>query len=61
MTDTRMVLNKLGYKMKSREREQRSIPAELALFLERFCDVLKVRSLSVHMPKVVLFALFSTR
>ncbi|MGB4072759.1 tyrosine-type recombinase/integrase [Pseudomonas sp.] len=61
MTDARMVLNKLGYKMKSRERERRSTPAELALLLERFCDVLKARPLSVHMPKVVLFALFSTR
>lgn len=61
MTDARMVLNKLGYKMKSRERERRPTPAELALLLERFCDVLKARPLSVHMPNVVLFALFSTR
>lgn len=61
MTDARMVLKKLGYKMTSRERDRPPIRAELEALVERFTAVLRARPLSVHMPKVMLFALFSTR
>lgn len=61
MVDARHVLKKLGYKLISRERDRRVTPEELGRLLELFSEVLKVRPLSVHMPKIVLFALFSTR
>lgn len=61
MSDARMVLKKLGYKMKSRERDRPPTRAELERLVERFSAVLRARPLSIHMPKVMLFALFSTR
>jgi hypothetical protein len=61
MGDARMVLKKLGYKMKSRERDRPPTRAELESLVERFTAVLRARPQSVHMPKVMLFALFSTR
>lgn len=61
MTDARKVLSKLGYKLKSRERDRRPVQAELEALLDKFCEVLKFRPTSICMPKIVLFALFSTR
>lgn len=61
MADARRVLSKLGYKLKSRERDHCPEKAEVAALLERFSDGLKFRPTSIAMPKIVLFALFSTR
>ncbi|MBD9398014.1 MULTISPECIES: site-specific integrase [unclassified Pseudomonas] len=61
MVDARQVLKKLGYKLVSRERDRRVTPDELGLLLTLFSEVIKVRPLSVHMPKIVLFAFYSTR
>lgn len=61
MVGARQVLKKLGYKLTSRERDRRATLEELSRLLELFCEVLKVRPISVNMPKIVLFALFSTR
>lgn len=61
MVDAWAVLKKLGYKLKSRERDRRPTPEELELLMVQFCDTLRARPQSIHMPKVVLFALFSTR
>lgn len=61
MTDARTVLKKLGYKMKSRERDRRPAMDELDKYLEHFFEMQKRRPSSINMPKVLAFALFSTR
>ena len=61
MVGARQVLKKLGYKMTSRERDRRVTRDEMSHLLKLFSEVLAVRPLSVNMPKIVLFALFSTR
>ncbi|RWU18082.1 integrase [Pseudomonas alkylphenolica] len=61
MGDARTVLKKLGYNMKSRERDRRPATNELDKLLEYFFEMLKRRPSSINMPKVLAFALFSTR
>lgn len=61
MTDARKVLRKLGYNMKSRERDRRPTLGELDKLLEHFTGILQRRPSSINMLKVTGFALFSTR
>ncbi|MET1080282.1 MAG: site-specific integrase [Pseudomonas sp.] len=61
MSDARKVLTKLGYKLKSRERDRRPTLDELHKILEHFQNTLAYRPSSINMLKVVGFALFSTR
>lgn len=61
MPDARLVLKRLGYTMKSRERYRRPTLVELDKVLEHFFEMLARRSTVIHMPKVVAFAIFSTR
>jgi hypothetical protein len=61
MADARKVLRKLGYNMKSRERDRRPTLGELDKLLEHFAGILQRRPSSINMLKVTGFALFSTR
>ncbi|UVL22770.1 site-specific integrase [Pseudomonas donghuensis] len=61
MSDARTVLKKLGYNMKSRERDRRPAMDELNKLLKHFFEMQKRRPSSINMPKVLAFALFSTR
>ncbi|MDD1020675.1 tyrosine-type recombinase/integrase [Pseudomonas sp. TNT2022 ID1048] len=61
MPDARRVLRKLGMVSKSKERNRRPTKEELDKLMEHFFDVLKRRPESIHMPKIIAFAIFSTR
>lgn len=61
MTDARRVLKKLGYNMKSRERDRRPTLDELDKLLTHFQDIQARRPTSINMLKMTGFALFSTR
>jgi len=61
MPDARLVLKRLGYNMKSRERDRRPTLEELDKVLEHFFEMLARRPTVIHMPKVVAFAIYSTR
>ncbi|CAG8865531.1 hypothetical protein PS627_01448 [Pseudomonas fluorescens] len=61
MTDARLVLKKFGYNMKSRERDRRPTLDELDKVLKHFFEMLQRRPSVIHMPKVMAFAIFSTR
>ena len=61
MTDARRVLKKLGYNMKSRERDRRPTLEELDELLKHFQAVQARRPSSINMLKMTAFALFSTR
>ena len=61
MADARKVLRKLGYNMKSRERDRRPTKDELDKVLEHFVGIQQRRPSSINMLKVVGFAMFSTR
>ncbi|MCE7765761.1 tyrosine-type recombinase/integrase [Pseudomonas putida] len=61
MPDARLVLKRLGCNMKSRERDRRPTLEELDKVLEHFFEMLAWRPTVIHMPKVVTFAIFSTR
>ncbi|MDO7900650.1 tyrosine-type recombinase/integrase [Pseudomonas sp. K1(2024)] len=61
MPDARLVLKQFGYNMRSRERDRRPTMDELDKVLEHFFEMLKRRPTAIHMPKVVAFAIFSTR
>lgn len=61
MPDARLVLKRLGYNMKSRERDRRPTLEELDKVLEHFFEMIARRPTVIHMPKVVAFAIFSTR
>lgn len=61
MADARRVLKRLGHKMRSVERDRRPALDELDRLLQHFCSVLAYRPTSMAMPRVVLFALFSSR
>lgn len=58
MPDARLVLKRLGYNMKSRERDRRPTLEELDKVLEHFFEMLARRPTVIHMPKVVAFAIF---
>ncbi|WP_236170131.1 site-specific integrase [Pseudomonas parasichuanensis] len=61
MSDARLVLKQFGYNLKSRERDRRPGLDELDLVLEHFFEMLQRRPTVIHMPKVVAFAIYSTR
>jgi integrase len=61
MADARKVLKKLGYNMKSRERDRRPTLDELDKLLTHFCAIQARRPTSINMLKLTAFALFSTR
>lgn len=61
MTDARRVLKKLGYNMKSRERDRRPTLDELDQLLTHFQGIQARRPTSINMLKMTGFALFSTR
>jgi integrase len=61
MTDARRVLKKLGYNMKSRERDRRPTLDELNKLLKHFQGIQARRPTSINMLKMTGFALFSTR
>ncbi|MNV08396.1 Phage integrase family protein [compost metagenome] len=61
MGDARKVLRKLGYNLKSRERDRRSSLAELGKILSYYEEMQGRRRSSINMLKVVGFAIFSTR
>lgn len=61
MSDARKVLRKLGYNMRSRERDRRPTLDELNSLMTHFEGILAYRPSSINMLKMVAFALFSTR
>lgn len=61
MADARRVLKKMGMISKSKERDRRPEPQELDLLLEYFFEMQRRRPASINMPKVIAFAIFSTR
>ena len=61
MGDARKVLRKLGYNMRSRERDRRPTLDELDMLLTHFQGILAYRPSSINMLKMTAFALFSTR
>ena len=61
MADARKVLRKLGYNMRSRERDRRPTLDELDSLLKHFQSIQARRPSSINMLKMSVFALFSTR
>ncbi len=61
MPDARLVLKKFGDSLTSREQDRRPTLDEIDKVTEHFFEVLQRRSSVIHMPKVVAFAIFSTR
>ena len=61
MGGARRVLRKLGYNLKSRERDRRPTLDELEKILAHYQDMQARRPSVINMLKVVGFALFSTR
>ncbi|AUM69194.1 tyrosine-type recombinase/integrase [Pseudomonas fluorescens] len=61
MPDARRVLRKLGMVTKSRERNRRPSLEELDQLMEYFYEMEARGNSSIPMPKLIAFALFSTR
>lgn len=61
MPDARKVLRKLGMVSKSKERSRRPSLDELDRLMSHFFEMQKRRPDSMNMPKVIAFAIFSTR
>ena len=61
MADARKVLRKLGYNMRSRERDRRPTLDELDKLFQYFQSIQDRRPTSINMLKMTAFALFSTR
>ncbi|WP_122524654.1 site-specific integrase [Pseudomonas viridiflava] len=61
MSDARIVLRKLGMVSKSKERARRPTKEELDALLDHFFEMQVRKPTSINMPKVLAFALFSTR
>ena len=61
MTDARKVLRKLGMVTKSKERNRRPTLDELDKLMKHFFDMRARGNNSISMPKIIAFALFSTR
>lgn len=61
MADARKVLRRLGYNMRSRERDRRPTLEELGKLLTHFQGIQASRPTSINMLKMTAFALFSTR
>lgn len=61
MGDARRVLKRLGMISRSEERDRRPTLDELDKLLEYFFETLQRRPSSAHMPKLIAFAIYSTR
>lgn len=61
MADARKVLRKMGMASRSKERDRRPSLEELDLLMAHFAEMQQRRPSSIPMPKVIAFALFSTR
>lgn len=61
MTDTRKVLRKLEMVIKSKERNRRPSLDEFNKLMEHYFDMQTRVNNSIPMPKLIAFALFSTR
>lgn len=61
MPDARRVLRKLGMVSKSKERNRRPTLDELDKLMAHFFEMQVRRPESINMPKMIAFALFSTR
>lgn len=61
MPDARKVLRKLGMASKRKERNRRPTLAELDNLMAHFFEMQERRKAQINMPKVIAFALFSTR
>ncbi len=61
MPDARKVLRKLGMVSKSKERNRRPTLEELDKLMSHFFEMQERRKAQIDMPKVIAFALFSTR
>jgi integrase len=61
MPDARKVLRKLGMVSKSKERNRRPTLEELDKLMTHFFEMQERRKAQIDMPKVIAFALFSTR
>lgn len=61
MPDARKVLRKLGMVSKSKERNRRPTLEELDKLMKHFFEMQVRRPGSIHMPKLIAFAIFSTR
>jgi hypothetical protein len=61
MKDARLVLKQSGYNMRSRERDRRPTLTELDLVIRHFFEMLQRWPTIIHMPKVMAFAIYSTR
>ncbi|WP_237044525.1 site-specific integrase [Aquipseudomonas alcaligenes] len=59
--DARTVLKKLGMVSRSKERDRRPTLSELDRLLAHFFEILQRRPSSIQMPKVLAFAIYSTR
>lgn len=59
--DARVVLKKMGAISRSKERDRRPEKEELAALLGYFFDMQQRKPTSINMPKVLAFAIFSTR
>jgi integrase len=61
MSDARIVMRKLGMVSKSKERARRPSKDELDALLQHFFEMQIRKPTSINMPKVLGFAIFSTR
>lgn len=61
MPDARKVLRKLGMVSKSKERNRRPTLDELDKLMQHFFDMQARRKAEINMPKMIAFAIFSTR
>lgn len=59
--DARKVLAKMGVISRSNERQRRPTLRELDRLLEHFFEMLQRRPSVIHMPKIMAFAIYSTR
>ncbi len=59
--DARKVLRTLGAVSRSKERSRRPAAKELDKILTHFFDLLRWKPSAINMPKVIAFAIFSTR
>jgi integrase len=61
MSDARKVLRKLGMDGRSRERNRRPTLDELNRLMSHYTEMQERRKAQIDMPKVIAFAIFSTR
>ncbi|WP_245006772.1 site-specific integrase [Pseudomonas mandelii] len=61
MSDARKVLRKLGMVSKSKERNRRPTLDELDKLMQHFFEMQTRRKAQIDMPKLIAFAIFSTR